>query len=48
MNGVITEIDNNILQNMKSLSYVKYKKKIFDKIRCQKGTNLPFKKIFSA
>ena len=48
MNEVITEIDNNILQNMKSLSYVKYKKKIFDKIRCQKGTNLPFKKIFSA
>ena len=45
MNGVITEIDNNIFQSMKNLSFAKYHKKIFDKMR---NRNVTFKKIFSA
>ena len=48
MDGVITEIDNKIFQNMKSLSFVKYRKKVFDKMRNHKDPNATFKKIFSA
>ena len=48
MDGVITEIDNKILQNMKTLSFVKYRKKVFDKMRNHKDPNAHFKKIFSA
>ena len=48
MDGVITEIDNKILQNMKTLSFVKYRKKVFDKMRNHKDPNTHFKKIFSA
>jgi hypothetical protein len=48
MDGVITEIDSKIFQNMKSLSFVKYRKKVFDKMRNHKDPNATFKKIFSA
>ena len=48
MEGVITEIDNNIFQNMKNLSYIKYRKKIFNKMRFYKDSNKKFKHIFSA
>ena len=48
MEVVITEVDNNIFQNMKNLSYIKYRKKIFNKMRFYKDSNKKFKHIFSA
>ena len=47
MEELITEIDNNIYKNMKSLSYFKYRKKIFQKMRNRKE-KIIFKKISSA
>ena len=48
MEGLISEIDNTIYQNMKSLSYLRYRKKIFEKMRNRKDQQITFKKIFSA
>ena len=48
MDGFITEIDNTLYQNMKSLSFLKYRKKIFEKMRNRKEQKIAFKKIFSA
>jgi len=49
MDGYLTEINQKIIQNIKNLSYVKYRKKIFDRMRSMKDTRFNLKKkIFSA
>ena len=48
MDGIITEIDNNIFQNIKSISFAKYRQKMFNKMRNNKDSKRTFKKIFSA
>ena len=48
MDEMITEIDNDIIRNMKSLSSIKYSKQIFNKIHYYKNTKSKFKKILSA
>ena len=48
MDDILKEIDNNIMKNMKNLSYVKYKKKIFQKMRSYRDIKTSPPKIFSA
>ena len=48
MDDILKEIDNNIMKNMKNLSYVKYKKKIFQKMRSYRDIKKYPPKIFSA
>ena len=46
MDGYLTEINQKIIQNIKNLSYVKYRKKIFDRMRSMKDTRFNLKKRF--
>ena len=42
MDGMITEIDNNIFQNIKSISFAKYRQKMFNKMRNNKDSKRNF------
>ena len=48
MDELLSEIDNNICQNMKSLSFVRQKKKYFNKMRAKSNISILKKKNFSA
>ena len=49
MDDLISEIDNNIYQNMKSLSFVRHKKKFLNnKIRSESTTSKLKKKFYSS
>ena len=48
MDELLLEIDNNICENMKSISFVKEKRKIFNKMRAKSTISNVKKKIYSA
>ena len=48
MDELLSEIDNNICQNLKSISFVRKKKKIFNKMRAKSTILNIKKKIYSA